>query len=232
MSLLVRAIVSNNDGVRLIDGGQGLNGLTAFQQSLTCMQTFNQSLTNLAPHHTASTVNHQCSGVDLVQHLAEDTCAEQCTSGHMHVYTLPFALLTREPENPISYGVASESMLSTISMAVLFNIAVVTHTRGSQTGNSLVHQHAIQIYEMILLIAPIGGNKENANHLLQCLTLHNMAQLHYECSEFEKSYHCLELMDDLLETNDCLDDYLNGFEASEIRANAFHRRVPNEACAA
>jgi hypothetical protein len=228
MNLLFQAITSNNDGVRLIERGQGLNGLAAFQQSLTSMHTFNQCLAT----DGTSTANHQCTGVDLVQHLAEDACTERRTSGHMYVYTLPFALLTGENDNPSSCRVASESMLSTVSMAVLFNIAVVTHTRGSQTGNLLVQHHAIRIYEMILHIEQIGGNDENANHLLQCLALNNMAQLHYECSEFEKSFHCLELVDDLLHTNDCLDDYLDEFEASEIRANVFHRRVPNEACAA
>jgi hypothetical protein len=233
MSLLIQAIVDNNDGVRMIDSGQELNGIAAFQRSLTTMHTFNQSLENSTSHHAASAANPQYSQVDLVQqHLVVDACAEQRTSGHMHVYTLPFALLTRENVNPSSCPVASESMLSMLSMAVLFNIAVVTHTHGSQTGKSLVQHQAIRIYELIIQIEQIGGNGENANHLLQCLTLNNMAQLHYECSEFEKSYLCLELMADLLRTNDCLDDYLDEFEANEIRANVFHRRVPNEACAA
>jgi hypothetical protein len=225
MDLVVGAIASINHGVALVAHGEERRGLLEFQQAVVAMCVVDQSLAE-----DSSAMNRPGIRIDLEPQLQPSEFIEHQTSGHFHVHHRLFGLCIGSDESAAQGPVSLESTLRTASMAVLFNMATVIHRCGSHTGNSYMHLRAISIYEMALQIQQ--ANDDDASLLLQCLALNNLAHLYFERSEFHKSFHCLVIMKDALQTNDRLDHYLSDFDASEIRVNVYHRRFPSTAHAA
>lgn len=126
-------------------------------------------------------------------------------------------------------------ILHTVSMHAIFNLALAYHLQGRITGAETPSARAIDLYYMVLSSFEFDANievvannsKRMGRALWQCLVLNNLAHLHYEFCEYERSQYCMERVADILRRTNCLAKSSNILSDNDMSSFALNCLILN-----
>jgi hypothetical protein len=243
MDPLTQATMLNNEGVHLLDSGEITGSIQLFERIVVLLKDF----------------THSCSGdkvrsipsLDGPKEIAASQPVKTCESqanlqqltgakldglqnGHCYVYDRPLLLPT---QFATSTQQDIDSYMLTLTSYIMFNFALACHQYGKLSGREAPLSQASNLYDLVLTILCRSDIDNSTHSVFKCLALNNLAQLHYEACEYEKSQHCVACLYDLIIWTECLDSpssrcHLSETEVEEIKLNLIHLHPPSSAKAA
>lgn len=266
MNTLHTATAASNEGVRLLNAGDHAAGIQAFQRALVLVRaaadarTATAAAASLPAAAEAACIFPSTSNWATAAKLASSDddhrkystatqlfCSairgEQLAglqSDHYYVYNRPLVLPTKTM--PIASPGEFEAVVGALSTSILFNAALACHQHGRLTGRAFFLERAGQLYEFIATKTSRGDDvaAQHHQHLLQCLALNNLFQLHDDQGDRPPrvcQMYLHRLCGLLAAAPGCLGraSYLNERDVGEILLNlnlALHMHPPSGARAA
>lgn len=235
MNSLDKAIAINNEGVRLLGVGNCSAGLQEFQRAIVLLRQASEELdprTGALPAESSEDGRDDSSAYFCVGPSSRNLTGLQ--NAHCYVYDRPLLLPTKMA---ISCLEEFDSVVLTLSTSVIFNMALACHQHGQVTGLAVALTKSANLYEFIVKVLNDNNDgvvDELEHHMLLCLALNNLAQLHYDSCDYQKCQIYLDkLFDVVVASPYCLDDScLNEEDVEEIMLNLVHMNPPSGACAA
>lgn len=235
MNLLEDAIGENKEGIRLLRSGNSADALVTFQNAVALMEeaavehaenpceilrTYRQRNDQACSLHAQEQLSEQ-RRPDCLPGLQNDVC---------YVYNRPF-LITTPPV--VTYREDLDAFVVRASTFLIFNFALACHQHGTATRSEEYLVRAAGLYRLALKsLSTVESTDDSMFPVLQCLSLNNLANLHFDRCDFRKSQGCLDLMHSILMSTDGLEVYLNDKEIEELMLNMVHMQPPAVAHAA
>lgn len=225
MNPLQEAIMINNEGVRLLSYGNISCALHSFQNAVTMMKEV--AVAQAEKPRAIPPNDSSCSRFEPAPERPGNLVGLQNEA--CYIYDRPLLI-------PTDFNIATleeqDSFMLMSSTFVIFNFALACHQFGKISGNEVHLLRAGQLYELTLKILSSAERDHAMHSVLQCLALNNLAQLHYDQCDYQKSQSYMESMFDLVMTTDCLDTHLSEKEVEELMLNLVHMQPPTVAPAA
>lgn len=217
----------NNVGVNHLRNGNISRASHAFQSAIVIILEAATSITEQIQTNILQNNHNDCSLFSLEQRPVTLTGLH---NEHCYVYNRP--LIVQADLNMLSHE-DLDSFVLTFSTVVVFNFALACHQQGNISGAEVSLLKAGQMYSMALqILASKEINNNDCHAVLQCLALNNLAQLHYDRCDYQKSQSCMSTVLDIVTTTICLSDHLDEKESEEIMMNLLYMQPPTAAHAA
>lgn len=222
MNAMHEAVMVSNQGARLLSFGNIEGALKSFQHAVITMKNFTHQ--NGGPPKAFDMVALSASPI-------EGTPETRVQEGVCYVYDRPLLIPTDLNANTQH---ELDSLVRTVSTYVIFNFALAFHQLGRISGQDAPLRQAAELYNTSFKILSRCCGDDNLNSkmnaTLQCLVLNNLAHLHYDHCEYEKSRSCMDCMYDLIMFTECLDSssfcFLESKEIEEISLNLMYMKPP------
>lgn len=206
MNVLQQTVDLNNEGIRLFQSGNLVEGLHCIQQGITTLKG-----TILGPNDAPETGFSSAFQTSVrqshhfpVEGSSFPLVAKETDILHPYFRLIPFDI-QRSADNCI------ETLTDGLFSSVMFNLAVACHCVGTRSGSSVLMERARELYFVVLksqhrILTLFGGCETTMRQgaLIQCLALNNLAHLTFETCDYENSQLFLEYMLDIHENTGCL----------------------------
>jgi hypothetical protein len=156
-------------------------------------------------------------------------------SGLSYIYNRPLLIPTDITIQNLDH---MNSVVVTSSIYIIFNFALACHLVGKCSGKENYMIRAVRLYELTLKVLDTAQHQRDNCYqheilsVLECLTLNNLAQIHYEQCNYKLSQFYMDNMYELLMNVQCMDAYLDENELEEMMLNLVYLQSPPVAKAA
>jgi hypothetical protein len=168
-------------------------------------------------------------------HASNPSLLDGLNVGISYVYNRPLLIPTDISIQSVEH---MNSVVVTASTYIIFNFALTCHAVGNHTGKESYLIRAMRLYELTLKVletaksSAVSSCVQEMHAALECLTLNNLAQMHYELCDYRSSQFYMDSMYAVLITIKRMDTYLEENELEEIMLNLVYLQSPSVAKAA
>lgn len=238
MNPIAEAILLNNKGASLLDGGRAIDAIHQWRKAVHVMSDLRSGQ---VPDCWDDSWDDSSS--TIVSEISHNQQHQQ--RNRIFVFCRPL----RIPTNVGRFSSPEDFVtdFQTTSCYIFFNLAIACHQYGMASGLDAPLLYAMEFYQSVLTLQSqlnVDASDSTSHHCMmqiQCLVMNNLAHIHSERCEYHSSRVCFDCVIDLIFRTGCLEPVvldvnkslcLTEYEAEEIKLNFAFCQTPTVAQAA
>ena len=242
MTAFQSAIVSNNHGVKLLESNDTSLAMVSFQRGLQFLKECSegrqekQTITSSPPNE--QTLSQTPSLVIRLQsrhYLSNDQTKIEGFSkqGMFYSYNRPLLLPSNLTSSP---QFLDSQQIHLICSVLLFNLALTYQNFRNQSLTRDAMEREAKVYTLALSILEHASCDDDCSKLMMILITNNLAILHFEQCDYEKSHYFFNCMKQLVTSGVAVSDFATSLlteeEWGELQLNCMFSRIPTAASTA